>query len=153
MITYKNLKINFTKTERDGRIGTSKIMISSELAWDFYEAYKQSDQIFDLIVWTLRPKEYFISKNPDLQVMLYKFMLENPSREFEILVESEDIFWVWHDIAHSYKDVENFNVIIHAENEGERLKETLELSGEISQELKKEIETEYFKTFNKTLVL
>lgn len=145
---YKNIKINFIKTERDGRIGTSKITIPSELAWDFYNAYEQSDQIFDLIVWTIRPKEYFISKNPDLQVMLYKYILENPQKEFEITVETEDVFWIWHDIAHSYKDVVNFNVVIHAENEEERLKETIELGKiTISKELKEEIEAEYFKSF------
>lgn len=154
MLQYKNLKINFIKiSSRKGRIGTSIVEINSSLAHSFYATYKESQQIFDLDVYiSLKREDNFRSKNPDLQVMLYKYMLDQ-EEQFEITVYGEDEFWIWHDVAHSQKDVMDFNVHIFAENEEERLRETVELNGGISEQLKQEIETEYFNTFNKKICL
>lgn len=147
-INHKNITISITKTKREGRIGTSRMIINVDIALAFYEKYKYSHQIFDLQFWLVNRTENFSTKNPDLQVLLYKFMLENPLEKYNISVETEDEFWIYHDIAHSQKDVFLFNVVIHAENEEERLKETVNLmQRDISEDLKKDIEQEYFNSF------
>jgi hypothetical protein len=70
----------------------------------------------------------YTTGDTDFQILLMKYIVEEWKREVVLIYKGSNPYWIFHDICHSRKDVNNLIVCVDGKKEGLRLIEGVKLA-------------------------
>jgi len=101
------------------------------LHFQMEELYSELDEDTDEIAKHFRELDGDVEvSNADAIIAVYEYCLDNPDRQFNFDVTTENVSWVIHDILHAIHDASGCTIYVASSIERERILKSLEITRE-----------------------